>query len=359
MNQNPSAVAYTEIYAADGPAAVAYFRRYGFTEVATATGADQHSTLLEAGPVRVIVTTPAARTYGPVSEWLARHGDAVADIALYRDDVEQVLERASAAGLGVHRPGQGGPAVVQGLGALRHTMLDLIDVDPGDPLVPGRAWSPVQDGRRDLSDEGRAEPLREVDHLAVCLPPGELAATAELYRRVWDMEVVDSQRIEAGPTAMDSLVLRDALGVTYVMAEPDPTRAPGQVDEFVKGHGAAGIQHIAWRVDDLVEAVTGFARRGVEFPPAPPATYYEDLAARFAGTPGLPAQLPDLQATGIVLDVDHGGTLLQIFTRAPHQRGLLFYELIERRGATGFGERNVVALFEARERDLARLAAAS
>ena len=37
--------------------------------------------------------------------------------------------------------------------------------------------------------------------------------------------------------------------------------------------------------------------------------------------------------------------------RSPYQRNTLFYELVQRRGARGFGAANIKALYEAVERD--------
>ena len=56
----------------------------------------------------------------------------------------------------------------------------------------------------------------------------------------------------------------------------------------------------------------------------------------------------------ILVDRDEGGHLLQIFTETVTDRPAVFFEIIERRGATGFGEGNFKALFEAIERDQAR-----
>jgi 4-hydroxymandelate synthase len=53
----------------------------------------------------------------------------------------------------------------------------------------------------------------------------------------------------------------------------------------------------------------------------------------------------------VLADRDEWGYLLQLFTRSPYQRNTLFYELVQRRGARGFGVANIRALYEAVERD--------
>jgi 4-hydroxymandelate synthase len=67
------------------------------------------------------------------------------------------------------------------------------------------------------------------------------------------------------------------------------------------------------------------------------------------------AETAGLRAANILADRDEWGYLLQLFTRSPYERNTLFYELIQRRGARGFGTANIRALYEAVERD--RLAA--
>ena len=59
-----------------------------------------------------------------------------------------------------------------------------------------------------------------------------------------------------------------------------------------------------------------------------------------------------LRELSILVDSDHDGQLLQIFTESMHVRRTLFLELIERRGARTFGSGNIKALYEAKEREL-------
>ena len=62
-------------------------------------------------------------------------------------------------------------------------------------------------------------------------------------------------------------------------------------------------------------------------------------------------QLEDLRRLGILVDRDDEGYLLQIFTKPIGDRPTVFFEIIERHGARGFGEGNFKALFEAIERE--------
>jgi 4-hydroxyphenylpyruvate dioxygenase len=55
----------------------------------------------------------------------------------------------------------------------------------------------------------------------------------------------------------------------------------------------------------------------------------------------------------ILADRDDDGYLLQIFTKTAQDRPTVFFEVIERHGATSFGDGNFKALFEAIEREQA------
>src|SRR5256884_585347 len=61
----------------------------------------------------------------------------------------------------------------------------------------------------------------------------------------------------------------------------------------------------------------------------------------------------DLKRLKILADRDEDGYLLQIFTKTAQDRPTVFFEVIERHGATTFGEGNFKALFESIEREQA------
>lgn len=58
-------------------------------------------------------------------------------------------------------------------------------------------------------------------------------------------------------------------------------------------------------------------------------TYYDMLVERL---PDMCGQIAELRASHVLADRDEWGYLLQLFTRSPHERNTLFYELIQRRG---------------------------
>ena len=61
--------------------------------------------------------------------------------------------------------------------------------------------------------------------------------------------------------------------------------------------------------------------------------------------------LTKIEELAIMVDADEEGYLLQIFTKPQQDRPTLFFEIIQRMGAKGFGAGNFKALFESIERE--------
>jgi 4-hydroxyphenylpyruvate dioxygenase len=79
-----------------------------------------------------------------------------------------------------------------------------------------------------------------------------------------------------------------------------------------------------------------------------PDTYYGALADRVGP---IDEDMNVLHELGILVDRDDEGYLLQIFTKPLQDRPTVFFEIIQRKGARGFGAGNFKALFEAIERE--------
>jgi len=338
---------YVELYATDGKSIVDYFvSAFGFAEVAHSNSSNhdegRESTLLRQANAHLVVTTGPA-TY----EFLEQHGDGVADIAFACADVPGAWDRAMKAGASSFRApsdGDGSAATVSGFGDVRHT---LVHRPPGAaPRAPvDRAWTEVSDDAGSRADPSR---IGQVDHIAVCVGSGDLQATVRYYIAAFGLERYYSEYIQVGNQAMDSVVVRSPSGqVTFTILEPDSSRDRGQLNDFLDRNGGAGVQHVAFLVGEIISSVSEFRDRGVEFLWTPGA-YYDVLADRVTG---LLEEIADLRETNVLADCDEWGYLLQLFTKSPHERSTLFYELIQRHGAQGFGSANIRALYEAVERE--------
>ncbi|MFD0425090.1 4-hydroxyphenylpyruvate dioxygenase [Streptomyces parvus] len=317
-------------------------RTYGLEVYATAD-AEGGARSAAVGRERIrLVLTEAVDDDHPAAVYTRLHGEGVADIALKVPDAaaafaEAVRRGARPAAQPAERDGVT-TASVMAFGDVRHTFVQRREGVPADRL-PG--FVPAS-GREAAAPTG----LLEIDHFAVCLEPGELRSVVEFYERVLDFRNTFTEKIVVGAQAMDSEVVQNPSGtVTLTLIEPDTRREPGQIDFFIKNHGGAGVQHIAFRTEDIVASVGTMRSRGVDFLTTP-ATYYHMLGDRLR----LVRHSTDaLAALDILADDDHAGQLFQIFTRSVHPRRTLFFEVIERAGATTFGSGNIKALYEAVE----------
>ncbi|MFG2914398.1 4-hydroxyphenylpyruvate dioxygenase [Kitasatospora sp. NPDC048298] len=341
---------HVELHVADAERAAAELcERYGFTVAGTTdpAAADARGLALTQGRITLVLTQALVDDH-PAAAYVLAHGDGVAGIALRTTDAAAAFAEA------VRRGGRpiAGPrelpgehrtvtATIGGFGDVVHTFVQRDEADPG-LLPPG--FTAVADP---ASPGAEPEPgLLDLDHFAVCVPAGELDATVAHYRTVLGFEQTFEERIAVGTQAMNSKVVQSpGRGVTFTVIEPDTSADPGQIDMFLKKHGGAGVQHLAFGAADAVRSVRALAERGVRFLTTPGA-YYDALAARV--TPRTHT-IADLRELGLLIDEDHGGQLFQIFTRSGHERRTLFYEVIERIGAETFGSSNIKALYEAVE----------
>lgn len=355
---------HVEMYVGDARQAAYYFSTaIGFGQCGHGgpeTGLDgQRSMLLRHGEVRVLLTSGLSPGH-PAADYVHRHGDGIAVVALAVDDVGAAYTELVARGAAALAPPvtyAEGDAVVRtalvgGFGDVVHRLVERHGADT--EFLPGAIRTSPAPGARADAGAGDGKLFRRIDHLAVCVPSGQLAETVRRYEEVFGFRKIFAEYIEVAGQGMNSEVVQSPSGqVTLVLIEPDPTRRPGQVSDFLRWHDGSGVQHLGLLTDDIVHSVTDLSARGVGFGRTP-ASYYERLEER-VGPIGNPVER--LRDLGILVDRDHGGQLLQIFTESMHVRRTLFLELIERRGASTFGSGNVKALYEAKERELAALAA--
>jgi 4-hydroxyphenylpyruvate dioxygenase len=152
-------------------------------------------------------------------------------------------------------------------------------------------------------------------------------------------------------SALMSKVMQDRHSrVKLPINEPAPGKGKSQIQEYLDFYRGPGVQHIALRTNHIVATVRSLQARGVRFLRVP-ADYYQALPGRIGP---IEEDLAAIRELGILVDRDEDGYLLQTFTEPMQDRPTLFFEIIQRRGARGFGAGNFKALFEAIEREQAR-----
>jgi 4-hydroxyphenylpyruvate dioxygenase len=330
---------------------------FGFRVTAYAgpeTGRDDiASYLLEQGDIRFVVTaglTPDSPIWSHVRE----HGDGAQDLAFVVDDAAATFAAAVARGARpVREPyeltdefGTLRLAAIGTYGVTKHTFVERRDyhgaycpgyVTTGLPPEPDNA--PVG--------------LETIDHVVGNVEVGKLDEWVSFYEDVMGFRQLrhfDEHQIATEYSALRSTVVTNDDGVTMPLNEPAAGLKRSQIQEYLDTYRGPGVQHIALATADIVHAIGSLRRRGVRFLEANDE-YFVDVRDRLRF---LDVPWRDIEDLGILVDHEPDGHLLQLFTEPIADRPTVFIEIIQRGGATGFGEGNFKALFESIEREQAR-----
>jgi 4-hydroxyphenylpyruvate dioxygenase len=348
-------VDHVELYVGNAlQAAYYYTRAFGFREVAYAgleTGTrDRMSHVLQQGRIRLVLTG-ALHSDSPIAAHQRAHGDGVKVIALSGPSVERAWREATARGAeGLVEPqelsdehGTVKLATIRTYGETVHTFVERKDYT--GPFLPG------YEAREDATPDAG---LLTLDHIVGNVELGHMNTWVKFYEDVFGMTEMlhfSDEAISTEYSALMSKVVTDGNGrVKFPINEPAEGKRKSQIDEFLEFYGGPGAQHIAVATRDIVHTVTELQERGVEFLTIP-GSYYDEVPGRIGE---IEESLDDLRRLGILVDRDDEGYMLQIFTKPIGDRPTMFFEVIERHGARGFGEGNFKALFEAIEREQER-----
>lgn len=187
--------------------------------------------------------------------------------------------------------------------------------------------------------------LIEIDHFTNNVPKGEMDKWCDFYTKIFGFRETRYFDIRGKKTGLLSKVMRSPCGKFSVPIN-EPAENKSQIQEYLDEYKGSGIQHIAMTTTDIVKTLESMKSSQVEFLTPPPHTYYEMLNDR---VPGVTEDIARLEKNAILVDGDEEGYLLQIFTK--NMIGPIFYELIQRKNHSGFGDGNFQALFDAMERD--------
>lgn len=345
---------YVELYVGNARQAAHFYQScMGFQPLAYAglsTGLkDRESYVVVQDNIRLVLTSPL--TNGTeIGRLHDLHGDTVRCVALWVEDATVAYETALSRGAeGVSPPtasqdehGTCVRAQIQTFGDTIHEFVERKNYD--GPFMPGyAAWTP----------EYRPEPigLKFIDHMVSNVALGEMNKWVKWYADVMDFKQLisfDDKEISTQFTALMSKVMSNGNGrVKFPINEPAPGLKKSQIEEYLDFHKGSGIQHIAVATDDVIGTVRKLRARGMEFLRVPDS-YYDTLLERVGD---IDEDVSPLRELGILVDRDEEGYLLQIFTKPVQSRPTVFFEIIQRKGATSFGKGNFKALFEAIERE--------
>jgi 4-hydroxyphenylpyruvate dioxygenase len=345
---------HVELWVGNAAQAAYYFTRaFGFTEVAYSgleTGVrDRVSHVLRQGRVRLVLTG-TLNSDTEIATHHHKHGDGVKVIALSVPDVRHAYEVATARGAtGLAEPyeitDEHGTVRIADIATYGETVHRFVDrSEYKGTFLPGY---------EDVEHDGEEDLLVAIDHIVGNVELGAMEEWVKYYEDVFGMtEMIhfSDEAISTEYSALMSKVVTSGDGrVKFPINEPAEGKRKSQIDEYLEFYEGAGAQHIALATRDIVGVVNELKRRGVRFLQTPEA-YYEEVPGRVGE---IAEDLEDLKKLGILVDSDDEGYLLQIFTKPLGDRPTIFFEIIERHGARGFGEGNFKALFEAIEREQA------
>ena len=350
---------YIEFYVGNAKQAAHFYKTaFGFQSLAYAgleTGLkDRVSYVLKQDKIRIVLTT-ALNSKSPIGEHVKKHGDGVKVIALWVDDAKKAYEETIKRGAKsylkpVKESDEFGEVVKSGIFTYGETVHLFIERKnyKGDFLPGFIKW----ESDYNPSSVG----LKYVDHMVGNVGWGEMNIWVKWYEEVMgfvNFLSFDDKQIHTEYSALMSKVMSNGNGrIKFPLNEPAKGKKRSQIEEYLDFYESPGVQHIAIATDDIIQTVRALRSRGVEFLSAPPKEYYTAIPTRLGEHMKIMNEnIDELEELAILVDADEEGYLLQIFTKPVEDRPTLFFEIIQRMGAKGFGAGNFKALFESIERE--------
>ncbi len=350
---------YVEFYVGNAKQAAHFYKTaFGFQSLAYSgleTGdREKASYVLKQDKIKLVLTTPLTST-SKINDHLAKHGDGVKVIALWVDDAKKAYEETTSRGAKsylepVVEQDENGEVVKSGIYTYGETVHMFVErKNYKGTFLPG-----YQKWESDYNPKPVG--LKYIDHMVGNVGWGEMNQWVDWYEKVMgfvNFLSFDDKQIHTEYSALMSKVMSNGNGrIKFPINEPAKAAKRSQIEEYLDFYEGPGVQHLAVATDDIITTVAQLKARGVEFLPPPPQDYYDNIPARLGAHKDMMKEdIKELQRLSILVDADEEGYLLQIFTKPIEDRPTLFFEIIQRMGAKGFGAGNFKALFESIERE--------
>lgn len=345
---------FVEFYVGNAKQACYYYHKgFGFDVVAykgLETGSrDKASYVLRQRNVNLVLST-GLNPDSPIGKHVLQHGDGVKNIGFRVKDARKAYETAIARGaVSVQEPlveedenGKFISACIRTYGDTIHTFVQRNEYKG--------AFAP---GYKSIEKKGESSGLLIIDHIVGNVEVEKMEDWVEFYQKIFGFYVYqyfDAKDISTKYSALVSKVMANKSGsIKLPINEPAEGVRRSQIQEYLDYYTAGGVQHIAISTADIIKTVGELHKRGIEFLTVP-RSYYDALPERVGK---IDEDIEELYKLGILVDRESEGYLLQIFTKPVEDRPTLFFEVIQRKGAKGFGKGNFKALFESIEREQA------
>ncbi len=350
---------YVEFYVGNAKQAAHFYKTaFGFQSYAyrgLETGSkDSVSYVLKQDKIKLVLTTPL-NSKSPINDHIVKHGDGIKIVALWVKDARKAYQETTSRGAKPYmkptvESDKNGEIVKSGIYTYGETVHMFIErTNYSGVFMPGfKKWA----------SDYNPEPvgLKYIDHMVGNVGWGEMNTWVEWYEKVMGFEnflSFDDTQIHTEYSALMSKVMSNGNGrIKFPINEPAEGKKKSQIEEYLDFYEGPGVQHIAVATNDIISTVKEMRKRGIEFLSTPPDEYYKAVPIRLEEhNHELREDIETLKELGIMIDADEEGYLLQIFTKPIEDRPTLFFEIIQRMGALGFGAGNFKALFESIERE--------
>lgn len=280
------------------------------------------------------------------ADFVEQKGPCAPSMAWRVVDAQHTLQRALALGAKEYT-GKNKSIDAPAVYGIGDSLLYFVDTynDKGSCYTQDYNWL----GEEDPAPDGVG--FYYLDHLTHNVYRGNMDTWYRFYAETFNFREIRFFDIEGKLTGLTSRALTSPCGKIRIPIN-ESSDDKSQIEEYLQQYKGEGIQHIAVGCDNIYQSTDQIAKRGLEFMPGPPDTYYQRSRERVNGHN---EPIDQMQKHGILIDgegvVDGGSTrvLLQIFSKTVV--GPIFFEFIQRKGDDGFGEGNFRALFESIEED--------
>ena len=350
---------YVEFYVGNAKQAAHFYKTaFGFQSYAyrgLETGSkDSVSYVLKQDKIRLVLTTPL-NSKSKINDHIVKHGDGIKVVALWVDDARKAYQETTSRGAKSYmeptvEKDEHGEVVRAGIYTYGETVHIFVERKNYNGIfMPG-----FQKWESDYNPTSVG--LKYIDHMVGNVGWGEMNTWVKWYEEVMGFEnflSFDDTQIHTEYSALMSKVMSNGNGrIKFPINEPAEGKKRSQIEEYLDFYEGSGVQHIAVATNDIIGTITEMRKRGIEFLSTPPDEYYKAVPIRLEEhNHELKEDIETLKGLGIMIDADEEGYLLQIFTKPIEDRPTLFFEIIQRMGALGFGAGNFKALFESIERE--------
>jgi 4-hydroxyphenylpyruvate dioxygenase len=279
------------------------------------------------GSVNIVVNTEME---GFAHAAYLEHGPTVCDMGLRVKDAANTVARATALGAPIFsQPVGTGELDIPAIRGVGGNVVHFIDEKSDLHRVWDIEFDPVP---RTLATPPAG--IRRIDHVAQTMRYEEMQSWLLYYVSTFEMEKSVIVDVADPAGIVHSQAIASPEGEVRLNLNGAETMRTFAGAFLAEQHGA-GVQHIAFLTDDILEtsaqlSAAGFPRLAIS------PNYYADLQARF----GLEAEFVEkLKAANILYDRNGTGEYFQIYS-VPIFDGF-FFEIVERRnGYSGYGARN-------------------